>query len=219
MPLTDEKRAELAALLAEAEPDDLGDYVPKSVLKGRLSEKDKARQSLEADYQGRLSQLQQEHADAMAKLKEHEAKGKTAEQLFAEQLAQAESAAAEAQARAEHLYEQRKADALRQELTALFDASDARPARVQTAIREAMAELNPKIDDINGNFALNPETKDDVGEWWKTRTDLHAAKGSGAPSPGASRAPGDPPPKDPLEGLTPEQQLQYAMRQSTSTRY
>lgn len=204
MPLTDEQREQFAALLAEAEPSDLGDYVPKSVLKGRLSEKDTARKTLQADYEERLAQLQQEHAAAQAQLKEHEDKNKTAEQLYAEKLEAAEVLAAEQRARAETLYEQRKADALHRELVALFDGSGIKPARTGTAIREAMAELGPEIVDDNGEMSLPAEFKEKFGDWWtKSRTDLHAKTGTEMSSPGAGRPPGDPPPKSVLEGKAP----------------
>jgi hypothetical protein len=216
MPLTDDEKAQLLELAGKIDPkDDLSDLpiVPKQVFKGRLSDKDRARQSLEAEYQAKLSDLQTQHAEVQAKLQEHEDKNKTAEQLFADKIEQAETIAAEQRARAEKLYEQRRGDAMVRELMALFDKSDAKPARVKTAIREAMAEIKPKVEDNDGDFAITADTKEAFDGWWPTRTDLHEARGTGLPSPGAGHPPGDPPPSDPTEGMTDEQILAMGFRE------
>ena len=204
MPLTDEQKEQLAALLKEAEAADLGDYVPKTTLKGRLSEKDRAREALQAEYEARLSQLQQEHSEAQKKLREHEDKNKTAEQLFAEKLQEAEDLAAEQRVRAEQLYERARIDALRREVMSLFDANPVKPARAQTAIREAIAELNPKVVDTDGVFSLPAEVPEQFGDWWQKRTDLHAKSGTELTPPGAGTPPGDHKDKPrTLEGLAP----------------
>jgi hypothetical protein len=224
MPLTDEQKAKLKELLAEADAEDVEGFVPaegvvpKSVLKGRMSDKDKAAQKLKDDYEAKLAELQQQHADATAKLGKYENEGKTAEELYAQQLAAQEQQTAawerkhaDAAALAEQRYDALKSKALREMVSEALAGTKVKPAYAPAALREALAENKLAVVDNDGQFSLqvtvdglpadNPAEA--IGQWWQKRTDLHEVKGAPSPSPGAGVPPADPPPKDPLEGKTP----------------
>jgi hypothetical protein len=222
MPLTEEQKEQLAALMADADPGDIPvpkDYVPTATMTQRLKEKDKKLERERANLAAANATTAQELADAQARLKEIDDEALTAEQLRDQALTEAnkryeaqQKLTQEAQARADSLYQRQLEAFKRDSVTKLIAESGITPARPLTAVREAMAENNFSVvdPDGNGNFSLEL-TRDDLpvdnvaegfGEWYKTRSDLHAVKGTQAVSPGAGRPPGAPPPKDPLEGLS-----------------
>jgi hypothetical protein len=241
MPLDEKQKEQLRALLAEAEADDIEGYVPadgvvpKATLKGRLSEKDKARQALQDEYEAKLADLKAQHDEKDAQLRKYTNKDKDAEQLLTEAIATKEQEIeawkrkhSEADSLAAQRYERLKAKELREMVEDALAQTGIKPAVARTALPEALAENKLDVVDNDGNFSLKVMVDDlpadkpaeAIGQWWKTRTDLHEVKGSGTPSPGANGAPGDPPPKDPLAGLTPEQQVAVALSKgATSTRY
>jgi hypothetical protein len=227
MPLTDEEKAQLLELAGKLEPsDDLSDLpiVPKAVLKGRLSDKDTARQALEAQYKAEMEELQRKHSEATAKLKQHEDKGKSDDEKLKELLAGYEQKSEAMEQRFEAEREARKALFLESQLQGLLGSSTAKPIQARHAMLAAMDELKPAVtEDDKGKLSLTimqdgiPASK--PGEvfagWWEKQKHLHAAKGNQLPPPGGGHPPGDPPPKDPLDGLTPEQQMAHGM----GTRY
>jgi len=223
MPLTDEQKTQMTALLADADPGDLPGYVPQGTLKARLSDKDTKRQALQADHDAALAALRQEHTEQGAALKKYQDADATAEQIAAREIAdhkteiEAHKAATAAEKqRGDDLYDQAKANWLHREIGKQLRASGVNPANMATATREALAEnqlsvLGDKPSDFSIQAMVNGIAADDplasLGDWYKKRNDLHEAKGTGLPRPGAGLPPGSPPPKDPTEGLSPEQIL------------
>ncbi len=223
MPLTDEQKEQLSALLPEAEPSDLEGYVSKQTLKGRLSEKDKKVTAIQADHDAKLDALQAEHAEAQAKLAEYENAGKSAQELTAQKLAAKEAEIEawkkrhnEASGVAEKRLESMRAAFLRGRVTEMIGDSGIAPSRISTAVREALAENAFDVVGDPGSFSLQMKDSDGlpVGDsaesfagWYTKRTDLHSKTGSELNPPGARQPPGAVPTADPTEGLTDAQIL------------
>lgn len=222
MPLTDEEKAALVELVGKAEGDDFKELpvVPKDVLKGRLSDKDRAREALDAQYKAQLAELQQQHADAQAKLKEHEDKGKSEDQRLQEKLAGYEKKATALEQRFSAEHEARKSLFLESQLQGMLGASPSQPVNLVHAMLAARHELQPTVtSDDKGKLSLTimqdgiPASKphEVFAGWWEKQKHLHAAKGNQMPGPGGTTPPGEQPPADPLEGKTPEQQMAHGM--------
>jgi hypothetical protein len=222
MPLTDEEKAQLQELAGKLDAgDDLGDlpFVHKAVLKGRLSDKDRARQQLEAQHQAELAELQTKHAEAKAQLKGYEDKGKSDDDKLKELLQGYETKIEAQDKRYEAERTARKAEFLRSRLQSLLGTSPMPPAQINHALVAAQHDLSPTVTDNDGKLSLTimqdgipAEKPSEVfAGWWEKQKHLHAARGNQLPPPGGGTPPGDAPPKDPLEGMTPEQQLAYAL--------
>lgn len=222
MPLTDEQKTALTAILPDLEPGDLPGYVPQATLTSRLKDKDTKRKVAETTAGEALAALQADHDAATAKLKTFEDADKTAEQIRDRDLVEADKRfeaqkklTEAATARGDDLYKAKAATFVRDSVTALIAASGVAAIQPLTAVREAMAENQFSVQDTDGTFSLQmtanglPVDKpaDSFGAWWKTRTDLHAKSGTELPAPGAGTPPGDPPAADPLKGLTDAQVL------------
>lgn len=235
MPLTDEQKEQFATLLAEAEPDDVAGYlpatsaVPTATLKGRLGSQKKGYESALADHQAQLAERDRLLSEAQAELDALRKKDMSTEEIRNQALIDAEkrfdaqkALTEQATARANDLYEAKKAAFIRDSVSGMIAASGVSAARLPTALREAMAENEFSVKDDDGVFSLqmtkdglpveDPKAEFTTG-WYLTRNDLHAKTGTEMPSPGAGRPPGDPPPKDPTEGLTPEQILAKGLQQ------
>lgn len=222
--LTDEQKTKLQELLADAEPTDIegwlpaADAVPRSALKGRLSDKDKAAKALQAEYEKRLSALTGEHAAAMEELETLKAKDLTASEKIAAELAkrdnliaaerkarEAESSryAAERQARAQ--------DYLEAQLSTQLASGKHKPVNLRHAMLVARDELDISVEDSDGKFSLSvtadglpvDDPRQAISAWFEQQTHLQTKSGTEMPPPGAGHPPGAPPPNDPLANLEP----------------
>lgn len=239
MPLDEKQKELLTELLAIADPGEIpgylpaGEVVPKHQLKRRIEEKNKARDALTADYEARISALETDYKDARARIEEYENKGKSADQLAQAEIAKRDETIKSWERRYEeinqvatHRLERMKNDFMRNQVADLIANTGVPPARLTTAIREALAENEFSVSVNENDFVL--ELKQDglavddmkksfVDGWYLKRKDLHSRTGTEMPSPKAGRPPGELPPKDELEGLTPVQQLAYATQKVMST--
>lgn len=218
MPLNDEQKAALTAILADAEPGDFPGYVSQATLTSRLKGKDTKHQGEAATAAAVLADLQTKHDADQAELKTFRDKDSTADQIRdrdlidAEKRFDAQKTLTEAEKkRGDALYTKAQVTFVRDSVAEMIAASGVVAAKLPTAIREAMAENQFSVVDSDGAFSLQmtanglPVDKpaDAFGQWWKQRTDLHVKGGTEMTSPGAGRPPGEPLPKKPLEGLAP----------------
>jgi galactokinase len=234
MPLSEEQKVQLAELLGEAEQGDLPTgFVTQSTLQGRLSDKDKARQALEAKHAEEKAALEAAHAESAKTLKQLQREAMSAEEKRAADLAEQEARfAASETARATAAAEAAAASQLAtdtwldNQLANVFASSASPPANLATAVREAKAELGIGATLTEGKFSLSltaegqPVDKpgDALGAWYEKRSDLHGKAGGILPLRGGGHPrPGEPPPVDPLEGKSPIEQLKYATGVTSST--
>lgn len=220
MPLTEEQKEALALILADAEAGDIEGFVPQATLTSRLADKDTKRKKELATMAAANATTVTERDEALARLRELDDEGKSAEQLRDQALTDAnalldaqKTLTAESLAREQASYQREEQNYLIREVGKLIGGSDVRALRPETALREALAENKFSVadPDKDGNFSLQlrkgelpvENIAEGFGDWYKTRKDLHAKNGTQLQSPGAGRPPGAPAPKDPLEGLNP----------------
>ncbi len=224
MPLNDEDKTALNALLAKADASDLPDSVPghvtQATLTSRLGDKDTRRKTDLAAEVAARADLQSKFDADQAELKKYRDADLSAEQLRDQALVDAEkrfdaqgALLDKATARGDALYLKAQTAFVRDSVRALITASGAPALNGTTAVREALAENSFAVEDDDGVFSLkmtvdgleasNPAEA--FTAWWKTRTDLHGKRGTELPSPGAAVPGNGPAPEDPTKGLTPEQ--------------
>jgi hypothetical protein len=234
MALSEEQKVQLAELLGEAEQGDLPTgFVTQSTLQGRLSDKDKARQALEAKHAEEMTALEAAHAESAKTLKELQREAMSAEEKRAADLAEQEARfAASETARATAAAEAAAANQLATDtwldnkIGNILVKSGTPPHRLDTAIAEAKRELKIGATLTKGEFSLSLTTDgqpvdkpaEELGAWYQKRDDLHGKAGGVLPLRGGGHPrPGEPPPVDPLEGKSPIEQLKYATGVTSST--
>lgn len=230
MPLTDEEQTQLTALVEKAAADgvQLPGFVPVDVLKGRLADKDRARESAVAEAQARQAEIERAHSEALAKLQEYEDRGKSADQKIADELAKerlrvtAESTARKAaEERAQQTEERLRRTELHNRLATIVSGSENPRHSIAALLMD-----HPGIgleDDGAGGYKMSltrdglpvERPEEALGEWFKTQKHLRAKSGTEVPI-GSGRG-ASPPAKNATDGMTDAQLFALAVRRGVTS--
>lgn len=223
MPLTAEQIAQLKELTALAAADGvaLEGYVPVETLKGRLADKDRAREAALADESAKRAEIQRALEEREAKIREYEDQGKTAQQREAEAVVRERQRgdslhkALEAEKERSAANERRaRATYLQSEVTRIV-AGSPRPSHAAAALLADHPGLSVETDDA-GNYRLAfardglPVEKpiEALTEWWGKQDHLRPKGGAELPLGGA-RGRVEPSRKDPTEGMSDVKAIAY----------
>ena len=227
MALTDEERQTLTTLAEKLSEEDgitLPNLVPVSTLKGRLADKDRARESALAEANARLSELQKAIEERDTRLREIEDSGKTqAEKVAEERVRERQSREAAMKAlqtekdRAAQLDREFSEERLTNTLKGLLHGAHNLEHAV-AALRVDFPGIGYQKDET-GKPRMTLEVDglpvDDPAEaikqWRLKNPHLLAKTGTELPLSGRG-ARVEPPAKDPTEGMTEAQAMAYLTR-------